>query len=173
MRPYEDSDPIHFKCGRLLPKLKNRFSTLSNRQRIYLAGFLDGEGYFGVGKKGTRTYSPAVEVHQSGYRAAVLMDELHELLGGSLDHSSQKPWYKGDNRHPVSRRLRWSGATARELCEVLLPYLRFKSPQAQLLVDWPLRRSGRVSDKVKQQNQAILEEQESVYLQIKDLNTQK
>lgn len=157
----------------------NRFSFLDDHRCNFFAGFFEGEAYFGINKRNTPTgmsYTPVVEITQSGHEAIKILKRWHVELGcGTYDLSHEKSWYasRSESRHEKSARIRWSGAAARELCETLVNYLEIKQPQARLLVDWPLRKSGRVSEEERRQNQIIFKEQERIYVRIKKLNAEK
>ncbi len=157
----------------------NRFSFLDDQRCNFFAGFFEGEAYFGVNKRNTPTgvsYTPVVEVTQSGHKAVKILKRWHAELGcGTYDLSHEKDWYttRSEFRHAKSARIRWSSGAARELCETLVSYLEIKRPQAQLLVDWPLRKSGRVSEEERRQNLIIYKEQERIYARIKKLNAEK
>lgn len=95
---------------------------LTSEALAYFAGFIDGEGSFGYYTTPrlaiTNTYLPVLK-------------ELQAAFGGT--------WAMRGNRSPEVHRTcyAWtvSGGTALKAIEALLPYLREKQAQAQILLD--------------------------------------
>jgi hypothetical protein len=113
----------------------------TSHELAYAAGIVDGEGTIGVtevspshepGDRKRRRKSPSFRA----YIGVVMCDPeiptlMAELFGGTVHtyparkvgHSPQTHW-------------RIAGERAASACESLLPYLRLKRPQAQLVIDF-------------------------------------
>lgn len=109
----------------------------------YLAGCLDSDGYFTIRRdtrgmklrERTPTHNAMVGLRQV---TAVVPDLLYETFGGS--RSVTKP--SADRGRPLASWHVMSAAAARA-CVLLLPYLRIKPAQAQLLIDLQARKGAR------------------------------
>lgn len=97
------------------------------KEIIWLAGFIDGEGYIGVVKKGTR--------YQSQVRIATTHKETMEYVAKLLEVPCgvHKP-SKGNGKWKSCYRAVVYDKRAEELCKELLPYLRTKKAQAKNLI---------------------------------------
>ena len=102
----------------------------------YMAGIMDGEGCFSVGVKDARNHTPMLSV---GMVDKEIPNLFKEVFGGNvyIDDAGYRPIYKWNLRNFV----RISEATS-----AMLPYLRIKKPQAEIIlefVDKELPRSGK------------------------------
>jgi hypothetical protein len=144
-------------------KFKQPCSLLTETQKAYLAGIIDGEGCLRVdcGKngKGTVKYSITITVANTNFN-------LIKYLHSTTNIGSVLPIPKKGNRKP---QLRWTvySKQAEEFLLQVLPYLLVKEPQAKILLEArkhcriPGRRG--LSDKEKKSK-------EKLYLKIKKLN---
>lgn len=131
---------------------------------LYLAGFWDGEGSFGVSSHTVRrpygnypsfqhfavvtnTDKPVLEYIQKMLDAGALIS-LKAYL------SQQNPKWR------EAWKLQFSSREGRQLAALLLPHLRIKSEQAKILIDWPHKKAGGQSrDLVTHEKQRLLYEQ--------------
>ena len=131
------------------PKRPQDIPALSEAQKAWMAGFLDGEGHFGVSrtvrrKNGHRYYVPIIQVAQAGQLGMQMLTDLQVELGGIGSIAKRNsPSFRRMAKERNWRRsntLMLYGPVVPALCRMLLPYLRLKLRQAELLVNWPQRR---------------------------------
>jgi hypothetical protein len=100
----------------------------------YLAGFLDGEGTIGIssafakGRSRNPSHFPHVMIANAD---RAVMEWIRDTVGGSLDvprPSTHKPHWR------PSYRWRLHGRNAETFIDALLPYLRVKRPQAEVVL---------------------------------------
>jgi hypothetical protein len=108
----------------------------------YLAGFMDGEGTIGLrrirraDRGGAFSYEPYIEVANTD---PVIPVWLHSLFGG---YYRERATTLGGNSKPVIYRWATKSRAAVAVCERLVPYLRLKRPQAEVLLSaFALRRA--------------------------------
>jgi hypothetical protein len=121
----------------------NQIPDLSNMDKAWIAGFLDGEGHIAIQRtvrslNNMSYYTPIVQVAQAGEKGIALIHDLHLRLGG-IGLVKAYAAYKKAHR-PSAVLMVW-GAEARALCEIVLPFLRLKQEQAKIIAEWPLRRT--------------------------------
>lgn len=112
---------------------------LTSRSLAYLAGYFDGESCFTIsGARGAQRVNggtPRVSVSNTFLPA---LRKIQDLFGGSLRRKtkSRTPWHRDA--------WEWycSGSDARGVCQILLPYLIEKAPQAELLLAYSTYPSG-------------------------------
>lgn len=97
---------------------------------IWAAGFIDGDGCITIqNSKNGRYGQPTISASQANIEPLVI---LRELFGGSIRKHD-------DNRKPTyspSYRWRLTATKAVEACRTLLPYLRVRRRQAELVILW-------------------------------------
>ena len=122
-----------------------RLKELTPVQLAYLAGFLDGEGHFAVQRTAQRSngkhyYVPILQVVQAGERGIALVEALYAEVGkvGTLQYQDRSN-LPGNQQNA----LQWMlyGAMVEILCFDLYPYLRLKKRHAEVLMDWPHRKT--------------------------------
>jgi hypothetical protein len=103
----------------------------------YLAGLLDGEGYFGLMKrngfeKGYRRkgYIPAVKMAFTNKDAEILY-VLKEKYGGNINSSGQRGNTKPSTQWEIKSKI-----NLKEFLPKIIPYLIIKKPQAKLLLEF-------------------------------------
>lgn len=99
----------------------------------YWAGFLDGEGSFGLYKHKAKTpagfiLAPTV---QAANTRLEIMQELKAAFGGYITLHKANPKL---NRKPLYN-WRLTSRRAMEVVKTVLPYLKLKTPQAELLLE--------------------------------------
>ena len=99
----------------------------------YLAGFIDAEGSLMIAKwKGTGSWNPQYRARISlsnTYRA--VLEDVQRAFGGILvdDPRSEVRW-----KHAYQ--LVWTGRTVGQLLSSLMPHLRLKQEQAEVMMDF-------------------------------------
>lgn len=108
---------------------------MTKDETLWLAGFIDGEGYIGLVKKGPARFQAQVRIgttHKTTmeYVASLLDSPLHiDLKKRGIYKLSLSPW------KPVYITCIYD-KTAEALCRELLPYLHTKQEQAKLLITY-------------------------------------
>lgn len=116
----------------------------------YIAGFMDGEGTIGMKREQRRSVSGGYS-YQAYITAAntdpVVIEWLYSLFGGNIRKRPINPGFSSPNAKPHLYVWAVGAKTAVAICELLLPYLRMKRRQAEILLEAcgdARRRSGRV-----------------------------
>ena len=126
-----------------------------NKQSLsYIAGIVDGEGYIGANKRKQKAhygYQPRCSVAMVDPEA---IDYLHEQLGGN-----RYIQYRAGCRplHTVE----WSALQAEKVCKILLPFLKVKKYQAELLI--ALSKLRKVNHNVGRLKVTNYSDQQSIY----------
>ena len=133
-------------------------NSLSETDKAYLAGFIDGDGCIMVShKKGTNSYAADVGVYQSDGK---ILFYLKDRWGaGNIYEHKQK---RGRSY------FRWniSNSQGAKLLEEILPYLRIKKLQAEGVIELE-RSKGRPGVRLSESD---LEYREWIKQRISDLN---
>ena len=103
----------------------------------YLAGLIDGEGYFGLipsKVKGLKvsSFEPTVKIGMTGYSALAIMKLLQTQYGG---HIELRRKLTAGNRQAYTYTLK-SRNRVKALVENICPYLMIKQEQAKLLLEF-------------------------------------
>lgn len=144
IKKYGPPDPISF---------------LSETDKAYLAGLIDADGHIII--KTTRaTVYPGVGVNQSKFQALEWMaDKLKATVSYHTRPRAGKSGY-----HKKQMIVRLHGSRAQLLCRAILPYLKIKKQQAEIILRFPCdARNGGLSGRI---NMIRFDLQ----LQIKELN---
>lgn len=152
---YDRARYIRLKAEREAKKAPDPIATLPQDARAYIAGLIDGEGSIfvaAVGPQRDKTVYPIVFIAMTD---RPVMDWLAETLGVSkpLVHN-----HTNLRRHPYMKpqyRVQLFGKRAQLLCNALLPYLRVKHRQAELVTRFPC--DARIAPGVKIERSAINE----------------
>ncbi len=109
--------------------------SLSDWDRAYLAGFIDGEGTIGMkreqrshSKHGSGSYVPYVSAANTDPQ---VIEWLHMVFGGGL---RKRATTVGGNAKPFIWVWAVGARASVAVCKELMPFLRMKRPQAQLLI---------------------------------------
>ncbi len=102
---------------------------VSETDKAYLAGLLDGEGSIGINNFGGKRV-PGLRVTVTNTHLAVLK-ELQAIWGGAL--TSRRIRVKG---WKASSDLLWGAVTAAEILRAVQPYLRIKQSQCKLALQF-------------------------------------
>ena len=110
---------------------------LTEAQKGYLAGFIDGEGYVGIarhknGKGRGMYYSPQISVYNSDPEVLFMLQRWTGLGSVNVHQREDKPAH-----HRIGLTWRIGGAKAKELLTEILPHLQIKRKQAELLISCP------------------------------------
>jgi hypothetical protein len=110
---------------------------LTPTQAAYMAGLLDGEGYFSL----TLRDKPSKGYHYKRFEAIVSLTMTNKTYMEGI--AALVPWGGGtvglSNRRLKGRakpayRMKWSGTAAVQLCRAILPYIRLKKAHVELLL---------------------------------------
>ena len=143
----------------------------------YIAGFLDGDGHIGITVSRPKGSAPQHYARVTFYsQSLVLLKEIQEVLGGGGTLSCN--FSKENSRFGSSGcyRLYLSPTQAVPAAEKLLPYLRIKKEQAQLVLDLsasirdnPVR--GRTKNGWRNKTKPeVLAYRDALYARMKELN---
>ncbi len=136
----------------------------------YMAGVVDSDGWIGINRSGTNPQRRAYPRYQP--QVCVVNTALHLLrlfeieFGGSIltrrkvkaNHKTTYYWKLGDRK-------------AAEFCAVIVPYLRVKRAQAELLVEWMATKHGpEVLGRGAKLSEAEVARREAMYQRYKALN---
>ncbi len=154
---------VHYMCMNITPE--------------YIAGFIDGEGYFGLVKKNDSKslvnkgrgnhygyyYTPVLKITQVTQNEAVL-NKIAEFIGCGIY------WRGKNNSHSNARRvssLEFRGMKrVIPIAKILLPYLIVKKKQAELII-----RIGETQKEITNENREEINKiRTDIYNQLKILN---
>lgn len=123
---YHENHIIHTESTDAINKL-------SETQKAYLAGLIDGEGCFGIAHIGkSNTYVPKIGIQMTDETVIMWVRDITNSSCRSsmrFDKESNKNWR-------TQYLVRFSGKRAILLSKLLLPYLITKKKQAELLVEF-------------------------------------
>lgn len=105
----------------MMEKTINNVDNYNETDLAYIAGYIDGEGTFSVGKG-------FIEVQIANTHLPTL-DWLRRLFGGSIARQNNRP----ENYKPAYS-LRLRSRKAERLCKDILPYLDQKQEECRLLL---------------------------------------
>jgi len=106
--------------------------SLSETDKAYLAGLIDADGCITI-KTCRGTAYPGVGVAQTDFQA---LEWMADKLDATVSyHTRRKEGKSGYHRRQMIVRLH--GARAQLLCKAILPYLKIKKRQAELVLQFP------------------------------------
>lgn len=136
LRRYAEYGPVLVDGPQLVPRpphaemnrIDRRWSRITEAERAYLAGILDGEGCFTIGRCRT-SYVPRIIVVNTNKE---LITWLQRNFGGDYSRSSVKgrPTWKPRYSWRVSHR------SAFQVAELAHDFMRVKRKQARLFIMW-------------------------------------
>lgn len=104
--------------------------------RAYFAGILDGEGTLSIASardKRDNTYRQYL-AFQLGTCDLALLLWLQSRWGGTIyEHKANK---RKNKKHREAFVLQWSPELVKNIARAVLPYLKLKKPQMDILVEW-------------------------------------
>lgn len=109
----------------------------------YLAGLLDGEGCFYIRQQAhptKRAYAASVRINIRDDALGVL-ESLQSNFGGNIYRHSNRSG--GANAKPTAI-LNWHGQEASQLCSGVLPFLRLKTDQALVIIEFEELRAAHI-----------------------------
>lgn len=116
-----------------------RSKRLKSIDAAYIAGLLDGEGYFGI-----QLVDGGKVVHKPGYKyyryfVVLVMTskpflETIRAIAPWGESAVTSAYQKLRGRARPSWKIRWTGRHAASLCRDILPYLRLKRRHAELII---------------------------------------
>ncbi|MFO0877587.1 MAG: hypothetical protein U0840_09445 [Gemmataceae bacterium] len=141
---------------------------LSVSDLAYLGGLIDGEGYVGIlkPKRSHREGRPGFQAYATiGHTSLELLNKVQQMVGLGKIHDR-----KATNvRHKRSYQLDWKPNHLRELLPQLLPHLRLKRRQAELVLEY-LGFAGQVNHKNSDAVAAYNAKCEDLHARTKELN---
>lgn len=149
--------------------------SVSETEKAYIAGLLDGEGCISVIRadqtKRSRHKSPSYRLVVSIYNTnKVMMDWLEQRVNGCRYHNRQK-----SERHKICHIINIESQSAERFLIEMQPYIIAKSKQLQLglellrLVDTWRRERGHVFPPIILPQEEI-EKREAIYQRMRELN---
>lgn len=138
----------------------------------YLAGAMDADGFFSIRShtiRGSTTYSEFIGL---GQVSDVVPNMLRDTFGGTVRQRQRDPKWKPFFYWVASNR------NAASASKTLLPHLRLKRRQAELICELreskelptAQRRAVRVGVRGTKTNPAVVAQRESIYAEVKALN---
>lgn len=115
-------------------RLLDPITLISGLDRAYLAGLIDGEGSFYCGGIGTHRNKTCYPIFAIGMTDEDVLTWMAGLFGCSISYvlkRTKNPKWKDQYF------VRLSGTRVQILCQILLPYLRVKRQQAELICRFP------------------------------------
>lgn len=103
----------------------------------YIAGLIDGEGYFGLlpnkaSALKVTSFSPVFKIAMTGSTAVIIMNQLQQRYGGRVERKSKLSTGKREVTMYVAK----SRKTVKTIISDVLPHLIVKREQAQLLKEF-------------------------------------
>lgn len=109
---------------------------LAPTEAAYIAGLLDGEGYFGLRRSASHrngrdrlSYTPTVVLNMCEEK---FLQDLVQCMPWNVTAILNKRKLQG--RQSPSWRIAWNGTNCTSLCRVVQPYIRLKKEQVELLL---------------------------------------
>lgn len=165
---YDRARYLRLKAERQARQPPDAITTLTEVERAYIAGLVDGEGSIfvaAVGPKRNRTVYPVVTVAMT-HRGVI--DWLSErVAAGTVKLHNQTNLRRYPQLKPQFR-VQVFGKRAKLLCEALLPYLRVKREQARLVTTFPV--DARIAPGVRIERTEINETRYRLRDEINSLN---
>jgi len=117
--------------------------SLSETDKAYLAGLIDADGHIII-KTTRNTAYPGIGVNQAKFQALEWMaDKLNATVSYHTRHREDKFGF-----HKKQMIVRLHGTRAQLLCKAILPYLKIKKRQAEIILMFPCdMRSSNLDDK--------------------------
>ena len=120
--------------------------SLSETDRAYLAGLIDADGYITIQSTRNTAY-PNVGIAQADFQA---LEWMADRLDATVSHH-MRPRAGKNGYHRRQMIVRLHGTRAQLLCEAMLPYLKIKRRQAEIVLRFPCdMRSSRLDEKTNQ-----------------------
>jgi hypothetical protein len=146
---------------REVEKNSDMLNKLSETEKAYIAGIVDGEGSIAISKSQTKKYKYVYHILTISVSNTnkIVIDWLREKLGGSV-HSYR---CKAHRRDCFSWQT--SAARAKKVLEQILPYLIIKKEASELAIEFQKRKKLRIKvDKIE------LDKREEYRIKIRNLS---
>lgn len=147
---------------------------LSETDKAWLAGFVDGEGYIGIvrtKKKANQTQSDSLLYHPWIIITNTNLNIVEYIL--TVVSAQKRASLRRTEGQKASYQIKISKfENVIELLEYLLPYLRLKVEQAKLVIQFcNLRMDAKIiTGRGSRGNSSFGEIEEKIYLQLRELN---
>ncbi len=126
----------------------------------YIAGFIDGEGCIGILKRQRKNFSPEYHIYVSvGQKDAQILDWLAKNYSGAIHHVKRDGSYMWN----------LSYNNAYNFLKQILPYLKYKKPQAQLALSFYEQTDHRGKGMGGRLTQPEINRREELLLKLKSL----
>lgn len=136
MKHFDDHEALTFHPLESVGDVNSTEAILTDAEAAWLAGFLDGEGSFGI-----KWQRSARDRHMTSTVATVCVSQaeprteilywLKEKFGGSVaNHGTDRR----NKNHNASKRWAVTGARAVLVCQAVLPYLKLKRRHAEIVL---------------------------------------
>ena len=147
-----------------IPSLWYKISMTNKELLAYTAGLIDGEGYIGLIPHSVtkNSFSPKVKVASTNIE---LVEFLHNNFGGHLDKLRV---YSQPNRKMSAMWTLSNGINVGPFLKSLLPYLRVKNKQANLILEYIKKYRYKKMRQVNKED--IILKRQDIYKQIRVLN---
>jgi len=136
-REYDRARYIRLKTEQEAQRPPDPIETLAPEEKAYIAGLIDGEGSIyvaAVGPKRNKTVYPIVTLAMTHLGVVEWLSE--RLEAGTVKLHNQTNLRRYSYMKPQYR-FQVFGKRARMLCEAMLPYLKVKRQQAELVATFP------------------------------------
>lgn len=119
---------------------------LSETDKAYLAGLIDADGHIVI-KTVRDTAYPGIGVNQTDFQA---LEWMADKLKATVSFHTRRRKGKKGGYHREQMIVRLHGARAQLLCAAILPYLKIKKRQAEIVLRFPCdtRRNGGLSEDI-------------------------
>lgn len=132
---YDQARYLRIKAEKTLNKTKDILYSLSETEKAYIAGIIDGEGSIHMTRKTkTGTFHAFVTVGMSN---KAVIDWLAKRFGNKAIESSYPSQGSFKKIPKPIYRISLQGRRACLLCELVHPYLIVKKQQAEVLLEYP------------------------------------
>lgn len=133
---YDRARYIRLKAKKEAAKPPHPISKLTETEKAYIAGLIDGEGAIYMAGNQGKTWYPTISIFMT---SEGVLRWLADKTGGQKIHSchrKQEPRYKSILK--TQYLYRTSGKTAQGLCRAIFPYLRIKQDHARIVCAFPV-----------------------------------
>jgi len=136
---------------------------ISEVEKAYIAGFIDGEGYIGIHRNKGRWFEAELAITNSNKEILLWIKDKLSIS------SSVRCIHKESNKPRYQLEIRGNQAVSR-LLRILLPYLRTKKEHALLVIELAELKRQAMSGYKGKRKPINPERQEEIFRRIRELN---
>jgi len=157
LKPIPESDFVKFLPNRTLPTIKSKIHrlrlhgrtsfweqprnlNLSETEKAYLAGLIDGEGSIHFGLNTSETVIPRISISSSNTE---VLEWCRNKIGKGYISTLSAHSFEGKFHKETHQFIIQAKPTVLPFLEAILPYLIIKKKQAELVVEWCKSRLSR------------------------------